>query len=370
MEKAGGTKMKDTGSELPDVAFEENSNKNLSHPGSSPHPTDIPQSRFYTSLDDEKVFYRYWDPKQGSFSAIVCIIHGMAEHSERYDTFAVQLADALHVRVLAVDLRGHGRTACPESDSASLQLGVLRKGEKARSEDAVTLMSRDVIGVIGESMGSADLPIVLLGHSMGSVVARAVLKNATFETLKRIKGVILSGVPTPPSAVEVYPLMLVGDWVKRTGLGGEFVRRNFIAGKFDYQLKSRLRLKRVENNSFISSDPEEVQKFNNGKLTNHLVDPDIMISVVKHLRALRNPSSYFQSLKGLTLPFLFVSGRDDPVCMFGATSSTEAQHMRSIGQSVLEIYVGNARHEFIHEIEPVRSETVAQVFFWIANKLK
>ena len=325
----------------------------------------------YRSYDDEQVFYRYWDPRNGKFSAILCIVHGVAEHSERYHDFAVQLAQLLQVRVVALDLRGHGRTACPESNPVSvLNLGVLRKGEKAKTEDAVTLMSKDVIGVIGESMGPADLPIVLLGHSMGSVIARAVLKNASLELLKRIKGVILSGVPTPPSAVEVYPLVMMGNFIKRTGMGGEFVRRNFLSGKFDAQLKSKLGLKSVERNSFISNDPNEVNRFSNGHLTNHLVDPDILVSVVKHLRALRNPSSYFESLKELNLPFLFVSGRDDPVCMFGATSTVEAHHMRSIGHSVMELFVGNARHEFIHEAEPVRSETIAQVVFWIAKKLK
>lgn len=330
------------------------------------------RTRVYTSYDDEEIFYRYWDPRSGNFSAIICLIHGLAEHSERYSKFASQLAEALSVRVVACDLRGHGRTCCPvESDEKRSQLGILRRGDKAKMEDPVTLMSRDVIGVIVHSSESvADSSIILMGHSMGSVIARAVLKNAPSEMLRRIKGVILSGVPTPPSPLEVYPLILVGSIVKRTGVGGEFVRKNFITGKFDAQLRSKLRLKRVETNSFISSDPDEVRNYSSGKLTNHLVDPDILISVVKHLRALRNPAIYFEGLREFSLPFLFVSGRDDPVCLFGATSSIEAENMRSVGQSVMELYVGKARHEFIHEAEPVRSETVAQVIFWIAKRLK
>jgi alpha-beta hydrolase superfamily lysophospholipase len=329
-------------------------------------------SGIYTSHDDEKIFYRFWDPLEGNPSALVVIVHGMAEHSERYESFAYDLANVLQAHVVAPDLRGHGYTACCGSEGASqfFHLGLLRKGEKAKCEDAVSLMSKDVIGVIEESSDLSSLPIVLIGHSMGSVVVRALLKNASSHLLARIKGVVLSGVPTAPSAIEVYPLTLVGEFIKRTGLGAEFVKKNFVTGKFDSQLKTKLRHKNVEENSFISSDPVAVKTFTDGILTNHLVDPEILISIVHNLRALQSPASYFTNLKDQTLHFLFVSGRDDPVCSFGATAAIDAENLRYIGQSVSEIYIGNSRHEFINEVEPIRSDAISQVTTWIQNKLK
>lgn len=327
----------------------------------------------YNSVDDEKIFYRYWDPKEAeSIRGLFILVHGMAEHSERYSSFASELADNLEVRVVAPDLRGHGLTGCPDSESDSFHLGELRRGESAKCEDAVSLMSKDVIGIINEVTASLSdsLPLVIFGHSMGSVIVRAMLKNSPTGLLQRIKAVILSGVPTAPSALEVLPVTLIGELVKRTGLGAEFVKKNFVTGKFDYQLKNKLNLRSVKENSFISSDPEEVEKFSNGKMTNHLVDPEIMISIVYHLRALQTPSTYFVSLKELKIPFLFVSGRDDPVCMFGATATTDAQNLKALGHPVSELYLGDARHEFINEFEPARSEGIVLLTAWIANKLE
>ena len=326
----------------------------------------------YNSSDHEKIFYRYWDPKEGgSIRALFILVHGMSEHSERYSSFASEIADNLKVRVVAPDLRGHGLTACPDYVSDSSHLGELRKGEGAKCEDAVDLMSDDVIGVTNEMTASLSdsLPLVIFGHSMGTVIVRAMLKNSSADLLERIRAVILSGAPEAPGALEVLPLTLVVKMIKRTGLGAEFVQKHFITGKYDNQVKRKLNLRSVKENSFISSDPEEVEKFSTGKMLNHLVDPDIMISVVYHLRALQTPSTYFASLKGFKIPFLFVSGRDDPVCVFGATATTDAQYLKSLGHPVSELYLGDARHEFIFEVESVRSEGIALLAAWIATKL-
>lgn len=325
----------------------------------------------YESSDGEEIYYRFWEPSDEMVSALVVVVHGMAEHSERYTSYGKELVNNLPVRVVAPDLRGHGLTGCRDSaDQSSSVLGKLHRGARAECKDAVTLMSEDVIGIINQISAEYEagdkLNIILFGHSMGSVIVRALLKNAYHDLLKRIKGVVLSGVPAPPSLLEVLPLTVVGEFIKRTGWGAEYVKKNFVTGKFDSLLKARLRLDSVEENSFISSDSDQVKRFSRGELTNHLVDPEIMLSVLSHLRALQFPYTYFSNLEFFReLPFLFVSGTDDPVCLFGATSAADAQNMRALGHPVDEFLFGNARHELINEVEPLRTKAIKLIALWI-----
>jgi len=103
-----------------------------------------------------------WDPA-GAPRAIVQITHGMGEHALRY----ADLAQALNARdmvVYAQDHRGHGATA-----KSVAELGQI--GEQGWTE---------LIGDIGRLMARArqehpDVPLVLLGHSMGSFAVQQYL---------------------------------------------------------------------------------------------------------------------------------------------------------------------------------------------------
>jgi alpha-beta hydrolase superfamily lysophospholipase len=58
------------------------------------------------SDDETKLFVRRWTPRS-SPKAVVYIVHGMAEHSERYERAALRLSEAGY-EVWAADARGHG----------------------------------------------------------------------------------------------------------------------------------------------------------------------------------------------------------------------------------------------------------------------
>lgn len=127
-------------------------------------------------------------------SSVLLIIHGMLEHVRRYEKTAADLAlDG--VRVYAYDLRGHGQTT-PEQEN---------RGYFA-NRDGINLLLSDV-DVMLEAVradllreGIKDIPLCVLGHSMGSFITSCYLKSrGTTHT----DGVILSGTTARPGPVGV-----------------------------------------------------------------------------------------------------------------------------------------------------------------------
>jgi alpha-beta hydrolase superfamily lysophospholipase len=86
---------------------------------------------------------------------VVLIAHGYGEHAGRYAHVAKHLVDALDAAVWAPDHRGHGRS----------------EGERALVEDGEALTA-DLHDVADEARAEhPDLPVVLIGHSMGGIIA-------------------------------------------------------------------------------------------------------------------------------------------------------------------------------------------------------
>jgi alpha-beta hydrolase superfamily lysophospholipase len=90
--------------------------------------------------------------------ALIAIVHGLGEHSGRYGALAQEFAKGRFTCV-SLDLPGHGETSGPRGDIPSW--------EKLR-EQIVPAMFTATRGLPDQPM---ELPVVLLGHSMGGVIA-------------------------------------------------------------------------------------------------------------------------------------------------------------------------------------------------------
>lgn len=118
----------------------------------------IHQTFWLTATDHNRLFVNQWLPETAP-SAVIMLAHGMAEHSARYGRLAQALC-AEGYGVYALDLRGHGKT-----------------GEEAilghfANEDGWAKVVGDLASLnhhIGQQ--HPDIPILLLGHSMGSYIA-------------------------------------------------------------------------------------------------------------------------------------------------------------------------------------------------------
>ena len=347
-------------------------------PGASTTDTPIPSTTvtaarapFIRTSDSQRIYYRSWSPAANTTArGIVYIVHGMSEDSERYSRFAQELADKPNLQVFAHDQRGHGRTACRDGMCDLTELGVVHRGYATKDMDAISLMAQDVVQFISAT-NTGRLPVVLFAHGMGSVVARAVLKTGNRPVISLIKGMALSGVPTAPTRSEFHPMASLAYIVRTIGFGLWHLQTRFTSGRFDQQLKTKLSNPALPPNSFVSSDPEAVRLYSRGPFTGHLVDSGILVSIASNLMDMKeNPAAYFTLLGNVKIPFLFVAGRHDPVCMFGATAEAEAARMDKLGHPVTEVYLSRSRHEFLNEVESIRKEGTAQAIAWIDRILE
>lgn len=139
---------------------------------------------------------------EGKPKAAVLILHGMKEHSGRYAGFAQYLRNQSYL-VLTYDQPGHGQTPKTKED-----LGYISSTHPAQHlVKAAKEMSEFLIGQY------PGLPIFLLGHSMGSFVARVLLKSS----FSLFKGVVLigSGDSNLLARLAIFPLWLLNIFVPK-----------------------------------------------------------------------------------------------------------------------------------------------------------
>lgn len=117
-----------------------------------------------------------WAAKGVAPKAILQVAHGMGEHARRYPKPLEPLMAAGYL-IYADDHRGHGRTA---QEGTHGDFG--EKGAEAIVEDLAQL------NAIARKQ-HPGLPLILLGHSLGSFFAQAYV----FDHSQDIEGLVLSG---------------------------------------------------------------------------------------------------------------------------------------------------------------------------------
>ena len=119
------------------------------------------EGAFLSEADGLSISTAAMIPDQKPYRAVVQLVHGMSEHKERYFPFMEYLA-GLGYLVVIHDHRGHGKSVKAVED-----LGYTYGG-------GAQAMLRD-IGTVNRRLKAKypDLPLILMGHSMGSLAVRA-----------------------------------------------------------------------------------------------------------------------------------------------------------------------------------------------------
>ncbi len=109
---------------------------------------------------------------EGDVKVLVCIVHGLGEHQGRYAYLAQKFCTS-EIAVFTYDQRGHG----------------LSEGKRGHASSHRQLLD-DVEEILKKARAEfTDLPLVLMGHSLGGgVVANYALKRSSRE----LKAIILS----------------------------------------------------------------------------------------------------------------------------------------------------------------------------------
>ncbi|MBN2204017.1 MAG: lysophospholipase [Thermoleophilia bacterium] len=126
-----------------------------------------------------ELYFQSWAPPQPPRAA-VAVVHGVGEHGGRYTNLVGPLVDDGYA-VYAYDQRGHGR-------SPGLRVHIDRWAEY-----------RDDLGAFLRMVAAetARVPLVVYGHSMGSLVVLDYLLQSS----DGLAGAIISGVALEPAGV-------------------------------------------------------------------------------------------------------------------------------------------------------------------------
>jgi len=123
----------------------------------NPNVGSAPSSPIEVRIDRDSVLPgRAWCADRPR--ALIAIVHGLGEHCGRYSALASDLVRA-HYTVVCLDLPGHGDAPGPRGD--------IRSWVQIRDQ-AIPAMFSASRGLPGQP---PELPRVLLGHSMGGVMA-------------------------------------------------------------------------------------------------------------------------------------------------------------------------------------------------------
>lgn len=297
-----------------------------------------------TANDRSRLYVNQWMPDAPP-KALVMLSHGMAEHSGRYARLAEALCDAGY-GVYALDQRGHGRTA----DEGTLGLYAEKDGWNKVVGDLASLNQH-----IGQQQ--PGLPIILLGHSMGSYIAQAYLLHHSAS----LNGAILSGSNFQPVALYRAARVIARAERLRQGLRGRSALIEFLSfGSFNKAFKPNRTAF-----DWLSRDPAEVDKYINDPLCGFRCTNQLWIDLLGGLQQISKASNLAQIDPGL--PILVMGGECDPVSE-GKRLKSLAHALRDAGCQHLQLNIyPQARHEVFNETN--RDQVTADVLTWLDQAL-
>jgi alpha-beta hydrolase superfamily lysophospholipase len=279
--------------------------------------------------------------------AALQLCHGMMEHSERYRPFAEWMAEH-GIAVYAADHAGHGQSVDSPEDLGHLDV---KHGWEAVMEAQEKLRQRIDLECTG-------IPVLLMGHSFGSAVARSFIQRYGKEYSYAC--LILSG-----AMMQSPPLL-------RAGLGIIALQRLFQGQHHRSRLMITLGHGQYAKPfapartlfDWLSSVPEQVDKY--------LADP--LCGYACTLGYYRN---FFKALletweeTGVRempsrLPVLLLGGSLDPAIQMGSDTRRLASRYRSFGMSNITVKLyPEGRHEMHNEVN--KMEVWEYYRSWIIN---
>ncbi|MBJ8348422.1 alpha/beta hydrolase [Antrihabitans sp. YC2-6] len=265
----------------------------------------------FTGSAGGRIYWQGWLPDSAPIG-IVVISHGVAEHGGRYEHVGTRLTENGYA-VYAIDHRGHG------------------KSEGVRSNiDRVSGVVADLDTLIRATAAKhPDVPVFLLGHSMGGLIALQYLSGSAYD---------LRGAVIIAPAVEVE----VGNIVTLT------------AAPILSRLLPNLGVLKLDS-SEVSRDAQVVEDYDNDSLNFRGKLPARTGAEI-----LATAQKLQSRLSNVTLPLLVLHGSDDKL-VSPSSSKIVADNVASTDLTHKE-YEG-LYHEVLNE--PEKEAVIDDVVAWL-----
>ncbi|MDR2054060.1 MAG: alpha/beta hydrolase [Treponema sp.] len=312
---------------------------------------------WFESGGGTRLFLRRWTGKQAP-RAVLHIVHGMAEHSLRYDKFARRLCGE-GIEVWAADQRGHGKTADLSVNKAG------KGGLPGHCDDVDGIPAvQDDIRRINRAIKKArpDLPLFLMGHSWGSFEVQYYIEDGDAASGESegdlIDGCILSGTRGPDGVkikAGAFVLALISALVGPRY--GSRLSRAISDGPFNRAFKPNRTAF-----DWLSRDEKEVDAYTADPASGMLCSSGFYRDLGALLKAIHRKDRMAAIRKDL--PVYVFAGNSDPVGDMGNSPTALVDAYRSLGIKDLEfvLYPG-ARHEMLNETN--REEATGDLVAWL-----
>ncbi|WP_341961386.1 lysophospholipase [Planococcus maritimus] len=273
----------------------------------------------------------------------VHIIHGMAEHSGRYEDF-IESLNGQGFTVSIHDQRGHGKTAERNGETGYF---AETDGFSRVVEDA-----REIIQSMQAEIG--ELPFTLLGHSMGSFVARRYLQLHGQD----VDCAVLSGTGGHPGVSLSAGIAVAKSFSRLKGKASI----NPILGKLIFGSYNKDFIDEPSKFSWLSRKAETVAQYEADPWCGFEMANQFYVDLFEGLGIIHRMGEVARIPKNL--PVLFISGSMDPVGAKGSGVFQAAAQFDKAGIENVKVYMAEeGRHEVLHE---VNAETYQQVIMdWI-----
>jgi acylglycerol lipase len=262
-------------------------------------------------FDGLNLYFRAWQTEQEQ-KGVICLVHGLGEHSGRYANWADLLNQAGY-SLLTYDLRGHGKSAGQRGHVRSFE-------DYLKDTDLFLKEAQDRY---------PGVAMFLYGHSLGALI----VSEYVLSRKPKLNGVIITALsnktPLQEQKIKVALSKLLGTLVPRISLSSGLIP------------------------STISKDPEVVRQYVNDPLVHH------QVSLGWGKSALDNIAWIEQHANEWTLPVLFMHGEKDQL---GYAEGSRQFAAKIKGDCTLKIWPG-----LFHEVhnEPEKEVVFAFLRNWL-----
>ena len=271
------------------------------------------QSGNFKAQDGTSIYWKGWTPDNAP-KAVVHVIHGYAEHIDRYGNVVGELLPAGYA-VFGTDHRGHGKSEGKRGHVMSFQEFI----------DDEKQFQRDVIRA-----KFPNLPCFVLGHSMGSLIAM----NFVEQSAEGIRGLVLSGTGSRPGT-DIPKILLAATRILSS-------------------LLPSIHVKSPLPPEFISRDPEVVRAYVEDPLVYNVITPRLAHEMNRYVVI------GAQNAGRIQIPVLIQLGSRDTAF----SGQRDLFEMVGAKDKTFKLYEG-LKHEVYNELAQDRIKVLQDLRSWL-----